>query len=229
MTLLQDQTWRTVMPNSKRMLIVPLGSLEQHGPHLPLDTDSVIAGNVARAIHAHVDFADLAPVIPFGASDEHLDFPGTLSIGTEALCDLLVKLLVDSQRTWDAVLLVNGHGGNSTALKAALREARKRNVVASVVGAVDEHGDAHAGRSETSLMLHLDPSRVRVGEMEAGNVASLISLMPDLVSHGVRGVAENGVLGDPRGANASEGERIFEATVKNALQACATLGSAIPN
>ena len=100
-------------------MIVPLGSLEQHGPHLPLDTDTRIAVAVARGAATARDGVALAPALAFGASGEHDAFPGTLSIGTGALTELLVELGRDASRHWGALLLVNGHGGNADAVSAA--------------------------------------------------------------------------------------------------------------
>jgi creatinine amidohydrolase len=192
-------------------VLVPLGSLEQHGPHLPLDTDTRIAVAVARGAAGVGNDVWVAPAIAFGASGEHAGFPGTLSIGTPALSELLVELGRDVGRDWEAMLLVNAHGGNRDAVDAALARlhAEGRRVGAYHVTAAG--GDAHAGRTETSLLLHLDPGAVRIGLAEPGELAPAHELMDRLRSEGVRAVSPNGVLGDPRGATASEGERLLAA------------------
>ena len=88
---------------------MPLGSLEQHGPHLPLDTDTRIAVAVARgAARAAATACGRAARWRTASSGEHAGFPGTLSIGTVALTELLVELGRDASRDWDAMLLVNG-------------------------------------------------------------------------------------------------------------------------
>ncbi len=112
--------WPTVEQGPRRLLVVPAGSLEQHGPHLPLDTDTRIAVAVARRGCAGRPGVALAPAIGIGASGEHADFPGTLSIGTEALTACLIELGRHASRDWPALLLVNGHGGNATAIEAAI-------------------------------------------------------------------------------------------------------------
>src|ERR1019366_3276731 len=102
--------WPQVDQSDRRLLIVPIGSLEQHGPHLPLDTDARIASAVAGAVHAELPEMGLAPCIPIGASGEHAGFPGTLSIGTDALALMVVELVRHASLFWKHVLVINGHG-----------------------------------------------------------------------------------------------------------------------
>ena len=104
--------------------MVPLGSLEQHGPHLPMDTDTRIACAVASRACAGRAGVGLAPPVAIGASGEHADFPGTLSIGTAALSALLVELGRHASLHWPAMLLVNGHGGNGPAITGAVSRLR---------------------------------------------------------------------------------------------------------
>src|ERR1700757_2084462 len=89
---LSSARWPEVEAGPRRLLVVPLGSLEQHGPHLPMDTDSRIAYFVASHACAGRAGVGLAPPVAIGASGEHADFPGTLSIGTAALSLMLVEL-----------------------------------------------------------------------------------------------------------------------------------------
>src|ERR1700724_1007023 len=116
--------WPDVEAGGRRLLVVPVGSLEQHGAHLPLDTDTRIAVAVAERACAGRDGVGLAPAIAIGASGEHADFPGTLSIGSVALSTLLVELGRHASLHWPAMLLVNGHGGNVTAVEAAVGRLR---------------------------------------------------------------------------------------------------------
>jgi creatinine amidohydrolase len=192
-----------------RALVVPLGSLEQHGPHLPLATDTLIASAVAEHLAARRPGAALAPAVPFGASGEHAGFAGTISIGTDALRQLLVELVRDATSTWPAVLLLNGHGGNAAAVADAVRlgQAEGRAVVAVHLGLPGM--DAHAGRAETSLLLHLAPQLVDLARVEAGPTDPVVDLLARLRAEGVRAVSANGVLGDPTGATAAEGERLL--------------------
>jgi creatinine amidohydrolase len=208
-TNLQDVTWTDVDRGPRRVLLVPLGSLEQHGPHLPLDTDTRIALAVARGAAACRAGVAVAPPVAFGSSGEHAGFPGTLSIGTRALCGLLVELGRDATRDWDALLLVNGHGGNHDAVAAAVARLQAEGRRCHVFRVTPASGDAHAGITETALLLHLDPSVVRLGRAEAGEGRPVGELMDRLRRDGVRSVSPNGVLGDPRGATAAEGRRLL--------------------
>jgi creatinine amidohydrolase len=187
------------------LLVVPLGATEQHGPHLPLGTDTLIASALASSVADAV----IAPALPYGSSGEHAGFPGTLSIGQAALELVLVELVRSSD--FPRVLFVSAHGGNTEPLAAAVRKLRGEG---RAVWAWSPRwkGDAHAGRIETSLMLALAPELV-ASAREAGNVAPLASLLPRLRSEGVRAVSPNGVLGDPAGACADEGRELLASAI----------------
>ncbi|WP_243788629.1 mycofactocin biosynthesis peptidyl-dipeptidase MftE [Saccharopolyspora gloriosae] len=186
-------------------LAIPLGATEQHGPHLPLRTDTAIAEALCARLAQRVEGVVVAPAVPYGASGEHAGFPGTLSIGHEALRLLLVEL-VRSADHFAGVVLVNGHGGNLlTAHRAAelLRCEGRRVLLWSPDGPAD---DSHAGRTETSAMLHLHPGEVAMDAATAGNTEPLTELLPRLRSGGVRAVSPNGILGDPTHATSTAGE-----------------------
>jgi mycofactocin precursor peptide peptidase len=192
------------------LLVVPVGSTEQHGPHLPLSTDTDVAVALAARLAARRDGVLVAPPVPYGSSGEHAGFAGTLSIGAAATELLLVELGRSALPAWARrMLLISAHGGNAGPVAAAVRLLRSegRDVRA---WSPRWDGDAHAGRTETSVQLALDPARVRPGAA-AGNVAPLAELMPALRAGGVRAVSPNGVLGDPTGASAAEGESLLAA------------------
>lgn len=210
---LTDATWPEVDATPRRVLLLPLGSTEQHGPHLPLATDTVVATRLAALVHRQLPEIGLAPAIPYGASGEHAHFPGTLSIGTEALFLLLVEFVRHAAGDWRHVLVVNGHGGNVEALRRAVEltryEGRSLQVHHATSGG--PRADPHAGYRETCLMLHLQPETVRLDLAVPGTTAPMAELLPRITAGGVRAVSPNGVLGDPTGATAQEGERIFAA------------------
>jgi mycofactocin system creatininase family protein len=219
---LERATWSDVgdrIATPASTLLVPLGATEQHGPHLPLGTDSRIAFELARHAAA-IDGAVVAPVLPYGSSGEHQGFAGTLSIGAAATELVLVELGRSACETFDRLLFVNAHGGNAEPLSAAVRRLREegRDVRA---WAPRLGGDAHAGRTETSLMLMLEeapargcPAPVRTTAVR-GNDAPLAELIDRLRAEGVRVVSPNGVLGDATDASASEGHALFSTAVED--------------
>jgi creatinine amidohydrolase len=226
--------WPDVEAGTRRLLVVPVGSLEQHGAHLPLDTDTRIAVAVAERACAGRDGVGLAPPIAIGASGEHADFPGTLSIGHVALSTLLVELGRHASLHWPAMLLVNGHGGNVAAIGDALGKLRAegrdchvwhagvRPAMLAAAG-LSLVPDAHAGRVETSVMLALAPGDVRLADATAGETRPLTEVMAGLRARGVRQVSPNGVLGDPAGASAAEGEALLALLVADLAAALGRL------
>ncbi|MGX1811061.1 mycofactocin biosynthesis peptidyl-dipeptidase MftE [Nocardia sp. NPDC055321] len=191
------------------LLAVPVGATEQHGPHLPLDTDTAIAVELCHRLAARVPDVVVAPAIPFGSSGEHSGFPGTLSIGRHALRVLLVEL-VRSADEFAGVILVNGHGGNLDSLHAAARIARYEGRDVLAWSPAGDPGDSHAGHAETSVMLRLRPESVALERLEPGDTRPLGEIIDQLRRHGVAAVSANGVLGDPTRATAEDGERLLE-------------------
>lgn len=205
-----------VAAGSARILLVPVGSCEQHGPHLPLDTDTRIAVAVAEAVAARRSDVVVAPAVSYGASGEHQSFPGTLSIGTQVLVSVLVELGrsalpppgAPQPAPFRSMVLVNGHGGNHEAVRAAVDVLTSEGRAARAWAPTIDGADAHAGRTETSLLLAIAPDVVGPAR-PSGAAASLSDLLPRMRSGGVASVSENGVLGDAAGASAAEGERLL--------------------
>lgn len=227
---LGDATWNEVQallddPVSEDgtrspLVLVPVGSTEQHGPHLPMSTDTLIAEEiVARAMHL-TDGLMVGPTIAVTASGEHAAFPGTLSIGTAVMHDVILEL--GRSADWAAgVVFVNGHGGNSGAVTAAVDTLRLegRHVLSWwpkwPQRADGGAKDLHAGRIETSLMLAIDPGLVRLELAAPGVDADL----DELRRVGVRPVSSSGVLGDPTGASGGEGDQFITTFVNDLVNA----------
>lgn len=211
MTELAALTWPEAADRARgtTVLAVPVGATEQHGPHLPMSTDTDIAVALADRLADAVPDIVVAPAVALGSSGEHQGFPGTLSIGQAALELLLVELARSACLTFAHVVLVSAHGGNAQPVARAVRLLRDegRSVLA---WSPRWNGDAHAGRTETSLMLALAPQRVHLHAARAGNTAPIGDLLPRLRREGLAAVTANGVLGDPAGATAEEGVRLLE-------------------
>ncbi|WP_210588508.1 mycofactocin biosynthesis peptidyl-dipeptidase MftE [Streptomyces sp. GESEQ-35] len=209
MTDLTRMAWPTVP--DRPLVLVPLGSVEQHGPHLPLDTDTRIADAVARGAARRLPGPVLvAPPVAYTASGEHQSFPGTVSIGNEALRCVLLEL-VRSLSLWSGrIVFVNGHGGNVRCLAEAVGRLTEEGHDVEWAPCFPAGGDAHAGHTETSLMLHLAPDLVDMTRARPGNPAPLAELMPALLAGGVGAVSPSGVLGDPTTATAEDGARLLD-------------------
>ncbi|GAC1317646.1 MAG: hypothetical protein NVSMB12_15730 [Acidimicrobiales bacterium] len=216
--MLSRAAWPAVAARAgASLLAVPIGSTEQHGPHLPLGTDTCVARVLAERLAATRDDVIVAPALPYGASGEHAGFAGTLSIGTAVLRDVLVEI-VRSADAFAGVVLISGHGGNAAALRDAVTIGRseRRRVMAweprrEVFVDTGRPPDAHAGRTETSLLLAVAPHQVHLDRAEPGNLRALGELVGELRAGGVASVSPNGVLGDPAGATATEGAALLDA------------------
>jgi creatinine amidohydrolase len=217
------------------VLIQPVGAIEQHGPHLPLSTDLVIAEALADAVVAsHGDALDLwlLPPLAYTKSNEHAWAPGTIWLSPQTMLSMLDDL-GRSLATLPARKLVflNGHGGNSALLAVANRELRLAHGLLTFLmhpsqprdsgGAADEHDDelgmgVHAGRDETSVMLHLRPELVDMSLAERSVPETLAGA--EHVRFGGStafgwssdDLAENGVIGDPTLASAALGARLWD-------------------
>jgi mycofactocin system creatininase family protein len=189
---------------SGALLAVPVGSTEQHGPHLPLSVDTDIAVELCRRLAAARPDVLVAPPLGYGSSGEHADFPGTLSIGQDALELVLVELGRSAALTFDRLLFVSAHGGNAKPVARAVERLRAESRDVRTF-APHWDGDPHAGRAETAMLLALTPGRVDMALARPGDVRQLAETLPLLRAGGVRAVSPSGVLGDPTGATADEG------------------------
>ena len=198
-------TWTEI---DDTIVVVPVGSCEQHGPHLPLATDTIVAVALAERLAARRSDCVVAPPLTITASGEHRGFPGTLSIGTEIMAGVVIELVRSAD--WAAgIVLVNGHGGNVTAKQRApeVFDVERRDVLMWWPSMSD--ADPHAGHTETSLLLAIDADLVHLDRATPGPVPTL----PELISEGVRPLSPSGVLGDPTTASVGAGERILSTLV----------------
>jgi len=203
---------------SRSLLVVPLGSTEQHGPHLPCTTDTDIAVALTDALAARRADVIVAPPLPYGSAGEHATFPGTLSIGGPAFEQVVIEL-VRSADAFAAVVLVSGHGGNAAPLARAVATLRSEGRRVLAWSPSTPGGDAHAGHTETSLVLALRPEAVDLDRATAGDTRPIGEILPLLRAGGVASVAPNGVLGDPREASVSAGSVLVRSLVDDLVDA----------
>jgi creatinine amidohydrolase len=211
------------------VLVLPLGSFEQHGPHLPLDTDTIIIDAVvAQALATSTIDSDsfmVAPTIAISASDEHAGFPGTLSTGSAALADSVVAICRSASWT-QGICIVNGHGGNTDALASITSALTYENIRHSMWSLPSYEGaDMHAGHTETSVMLHVAPAKVQTDLIAPGTVGDASSLVAQMRTSGVAGVSANGVLGNPTTATSEHGVAVMKLYSASLASHLATLST----
>jgi creatinine amidohydrolase/Fe(II)-dependent formamide hydrolase-like protein len=238
--LLGELTW----PQAETLLktvdvaLLPVGSIEQHGPHLPLDTDAFDAEYLSREVaKACSDPKPLVlPLIPYGVSYHHDDFRGTLSISPETLSRLVFEIGMNAARNGiNKLVIVNGHGGNAPSLHFA---AQMINRDAHIFTCVDTgessdqeleamsetENDVHAGEIETSTTLAVRPGLVDLKrakkfiprfsndylEFSSGRSVGWYARTAKISS--------SGVMGDPTKASREKGEKMWAVMIKNLVE-----------
>lgn len=223
------QTWRDAREASPslRVALLPIGSVENHGPHLPLGTDLMTAEHIAREA-ADIGQFLLLPVIPVGLSAEHRQFPGTLWIQRPTLVQYVEEVVRSlASHGPRRVVLVNGHGGNTDALEDVCRALREERIYAfvfqwwqairSVVQQVCVGSPDHAGDMETSVVLHIAPAEVRserITEAEADGAPSWgrskhgVSIGFDTIDF-----TRSGATGCPSASTSGKGKRLLETAI----------------
>ena len=216
-------------------VVLPVGAFEQHGPHLPMGTDLLFAEAVLDRVLAQLP-AELPiwrlPAVAFGFSPEHLGFPGTVTLSAEALLDQLQGIAAAmSEAGFRRLVLFNGHGGQIALLQVAARQLQQQFPSLAVLpwflwsgppGVLEQIPEPersqglHAGRLETSLMLALHPQLV--GEWPASEPMpsppeglSLEGAVP--TAWRTSSLSKSGVVGDPSGASAAEGQQLLQGLV----------------
>jgi creatinine amidohydrolase/Fe(II)-dependent formamide hydrolase-like protein len=238
--MLGELSW----PEAERRLrevdvaLLPVGAVEQHGPHLSLDTDAFDADYLARRVaEACSDPKPLVlPLIPYGVSYHHEDFPGTVSVSNEALASIVRDIGLSCARNGiTKLVIVNGHGGNTATLQfAAQMINREANIFTCVdtgetsdvdLGELCETAnDVHAGEIETSTALATRPDLVDMSVAEAF-VPSFSSRYLDFTTKRsvewyarTARISPSGVLGDPTRASAAKGAEIWRIMVANLVE-----------
>lgn len=243
-------SWRQIadLPDpANTVIVLPTGATEQHGPHLPCAVDSVIAAGVVG--HALARLGDSVPAyamapITYGKSEEHLHFPGTMTLSGETLLATMNEIGESVYRAgFRKLLIVNGHGGQPQVMEMAARELRLRHgdfiVVPSFTWRVSHVAGRylserekklamHAGHAETALMLALAPDTVDMSLAVSNYPPEFPSrlLSPDgrpACAWSARDFGPSGVIGDPLPATAEQGQAILDSLAESWAQAITEL------
>jgi creatinine amidohydrolase len=227
--LLEEMTWSMVqdaMRGGYKSVIMAVGSIEQHGPHLPVSTDVHFGDCLAKLVAEKLGNTLVAPTIKPGCSSHHMHFPGTISLEPETL----IAVLKDSCRSLDKhgfenIILLPSHGGNFAPVTTAVQSiamqlnanlidaAKTSGITTGFKRAVAETGadessvGGHAGAGETSFMLAYKPGLVRKENMKKGYVGPSTK---KYVRAGINSVSPSGVFGDPTVASREAGEKLIE-------------------
>ena len=217
-----DPDLRKRIKQKKQIAIIPVGSIEQHGPHLPISTDSDIVTEISLRFSKKID-GILLPTINYGISDEHFPFfnlsvkKSTLSKMLDDICESLIKNGISR------ILIINGHYGNLDSLKGFERKKKKnpKIKVFSYWKYMDREFD-HAGNVETSIMLAISKNvkmnNAKKGFQTDGMSKQEISKINRLAQKSFPKVTGNGVWGDPTKSSAKLGRKIINEVVNNLVK-----------
>lgn len=231
--LLSEMTWREAaayLENDDR-IIVPVGSTEQHGPRAVIGTDHLVPAGIAAEVGRRAGVV-VAPVMPYGMALHHMAFPGTISLRPSTLLHVVYDVLASlSRHGFRRVLLLNGHGGNTSSLKAGVAEANDvytsllvktlpwwelPGVVAILDEAFGDKDGSHGTAGETSLVMALHPGIVSDEPVEMTPLKTS-SVWPH-ASRWAERYPDGSAGADVNLASAEWGQRLFEAAVTDLLQ-----------
>ena len=238
-TALADLTWPEIgeaLAAGWDTVVVAAGSIEQHGPHLPLLTDTLIGDGLVAATVARLDRALQGPTISLGCSEHHMAFPGTITLGKETFKAVMQDYARSLARHGvRLVCFIPSHGGNFGPLREAVDELGGRIDEARVVAYSDlnaflevmyasqlpfdvtpARAGAHAGNTETALVLELRPELVLADRAEVGFVGAFDQAAQELAfREGLKALTANGILGDARDADAERGRACLDALAEH--------------
>ncbi len=225
-----ELTGKAFEETKKEIAILPVGTVESHGGHLPLGTDYIIPEYLAaRVSEAFGGGAVVMPTIPYGVSTSLAHIPGTIDVGYDAFMAYVEAVLREVARNgFKAALIINGHGGNTRALHVVAKKVAFETGIK--VGVVDWWRDVaqdvrerlftapgHAGEDETAAMLAIRPDLVDMGSAEAGPSYSRVRVK-FYDREATRELFAKGVTGDPRRADAERGREFLNAVVREIVE-----------
>lgn len=234
--LYSDLTWPEIREAiaDQKVVILPVGTVEQHGPHLPLDTDNLLVETVCEAAGSKApDDVLVMPVVSYGFNWHHIDFPGTIGIDINNLINYLFDITKSlAYHGFRKILVISGHGSNTAICDLVARKTNietdsvcaslmygvlGRDMVAEVVSSPV----SHACEWETSLYLYVAEDRVQIDKAvrDINTIPSkytyrgILSPSPVGLMEWWSSFSETGTVGDPTLASYEKGEKIFNATV----------------
>jgi len=242
--LMEEMTWvevKEAIDSGRAGVILVSGAVEQHGPHLPTGTDTMLGYEIAQRAAKRLGNVLVAPVIRPCLSEHHLGFPGSFTLSWETYYEVLEEYCESlAKNGFRDILLVSSHGGNTAVMTAITPDIAKKlygraNVhlidysylsAPAISALIQENGvstaqaGVHSGYSETSLMLVARPELVKMECAEKGlddasfyEPANILRSQIDTFIHGIRHFSDNGILGDARKANREAGKKLMEITV----------------
>ena len=216
-----DPDLRKIIKKKKHIAIIPVGSIEQHGSHLPISTDSDIVTEIATKLSERINGV-LLPTITYGISDEHFPFfnlsirKSTLSKILEDLCESLIKNGISR------IIIINGHYGNLDSLSYFERKQKKKKIKIFSYWKYMKREFDHAGSVETSIMLSISKNvnmkKVEKGFQTDGMSKQEILKINKLAQKSFPKVTGNGVWGDPTKSSARLGKKIIKEVVNNLVK-----------
>ncbi len=239
MTIVRDQldpNLRKLIKKSKTIALIPVGSIEQHGPHLPVSTDTDIVSEISKRLSEKCNFL-LLPTISYGVSFEHAPL-FNLSLKEKTLQQILIDICISlSSNNINTIFIINGHHGNQKSInnlekKISLLSKKKIRVFVFSYWHFMKRDFDHAGFVETSIMLAIS-KKVKMKLAKKGFIPMNLSQkeksrLSKLASKSFPSVARNGVWGDPTKANAIDGKKLLSEIVQNLAkksQTCLTENS----
>ncbi len=231
---MEDMNWpdiKSAIEGGFTTIIIGVGSTEQHGPHLPLKTDSAIADAVVIRVAMKLKNCLVAPTIRVGCSEHHLAFPGTISLQPSTLESIMLDYVESLHRHgFKTIIFIPTHGGNFSTVQRAIDNLKKKHPdleileitdlfgfiepmynIAEQAGLTRDEGGAHAGEIETSMMLAIDSNRVVKDRFEPGYLGHLGEKeLKVIIEKGMTALTRNGILGDPSKADLKRGNKYLD-------------------
>jgi len=231
--LLSEMSWvetQKALESGVNTVVFAVGSNEQHGPHLPTSTDSLIGEVLAYKVAKKLGNALQAPTINVGCSQHHMAFPGTITLKPETLKGLIRDYCVSlAKHGFKNIVILPSHGGNFEAVREEVEELRQSLRDVKIIAYTElegllkflaefsaKHGipasesGAHAGESETSMVLAIRKDLVNMKRAKEGFVGRFEDKIDLVISQGIKALTKIGVIGDPRKAEAEKGEEYLE-------------------